>query len=280
MLSNIITSEYIQRALAEDLGPSVQDISADLCVPADMHANLKLNSRASGVIAGLGFVTRTFEMVDMTCQVQLLAQDGDIIEPGQCLATVQGPARSLLMAERTALNFITHLSGIATLTAQHVKAVQGTQAKIMDTRKTLPGLRAAQKYAVTCGGGVNHRFGLYDAVMIKDNHIALAGGIQSALDRVCSKAGHTIKIEVEVDTLDQLDEVLAHGGADIVLLDNMDIPTLGEAVSRAKGKIVTEASGGVTLKTVRAIAETGVDYISVGALTHSAPYFDIGLDDA
>ena len=197
---------------------------------------------------------------------------------GTTLAVIEGPAIAILSGERVALNFLGHLSGIATLTAAYAAKIAHTKAKITDTRKTTPGLRALEKYAVRCGGGVNHRFGLDDAVLIKDNHIAVAGGVGKALDAARAAVGHLVKVEIEVDTLDQLKQVLANGKADVVLLDNMDTKTLRDAVALCKGKIVTEASGGVTLETVAAIAKTGVDVISSGALTHSAPSLDVALD--
>jgi nicotinate-nucleotide pyrophosphorylase (carboxylating) len=205
-------------------------------------------------------------------------RDGAKLAANETIAEIEGPAVAILSGERVALNFVGHLSGIATLTAAYVAKVAHTGAKILDTRKTLPGLRALEKYAVRCGGGVNHRFGLDDAVLIKDNHIAVAGGITPALKSARAAVSHLVKVEIEVDSLDQLSEVLKAGGADAVLLDNMDLATLKRAVEMARGKVVTEASGGVTLDTVAKIAETGVDVISVGALTHSAPALDVALD--
>ncbi len=207
-----------------------------------------------------------------------MARDGDAVKANTTLATIEGAAIAILSGERVALNFLGHLSGIATLTAAYVAKVAHSSAKITDTRKTTPGLRALEKYAVRCGGGVNHRFGLDDAVLIKDNHIAVAGGVKPALEAARAAVGHLVKVEIEVDGLDQLREVLASGKADVVLLDNMDLKTLREAVALCRGKITTEASGGVTLETVAAIAETGVDVISSGALTHSAPSLDVALD--
>ena len=274
---NLLQIEAIvKQALNEDLGHG-RDITSELTIPSDAQAKAALRVRKPGVLAGLIVGLSAFTLVDGDFEITIHANDGDALEADQIVAEIEGPARSLLTAERTALNFIQQLSGIATLTNQYVKKVKGTDAKITDTRKTIPNLRALQKYAVRCGGGVNHRSGLDDAILIKDNHIATAGGIKAALDAV-QDAGHTLKIEIEVDTIMQLEEVLKHGGANIVLLDNMNVATLKKAVALCKGKIVTEASGGVTLETVKAVAETGVDYISVGALTHSAPALDMGLD--
>jgi nicotinate-nucleotide pyrophosphorylase (carboxylating) len=220
--------------------------------------------------------------MDPTARFEVLIPDGQDAEAGAVLAEVEADARALLSAERVALNLLGRLSGVASLTAQHVKAVEGTGARITCTRKTTPGLRALEKYAVRCGGGINHRYGLDDAILIKDNHIAACGGVTKALQRARAAAGHLVKIEIEVDTLTQLDEALAAQqaghGPDVVLLDNFSLDDLRLAVIRAKRKVVLEASGGVTLETVRAIAETGVDVISSGALTHSAPALDIGLD--
>jgi nicotinate-nucleotide pyrophosphorylase (carboxylating) len=234
-----------------------------------------MRSRRDGVAAGIKVAEMVFKNIDPSLNVTIFVKSGERVKPGTDFLSVEGSAASILSAERTALNFVTHLSGIATHTRRYVDLVAHTDATILDTRKTLPGLRALQKYAVASGGGTNHRFGLYDAILIKDNHIAVAGGIASALDAV---KGRSEKIEIEVDTLDQLQDVLDHGGAQVVLLDNMDIPTLTRAVAMAKRRILTEASGGVNLDTVRSIAETGVDYISIGAITHSAPALDVGLD--
>lgn len=274
-----IIENLIQRALDEDFGEA-GDVTTKAIVPEGKTITAVMRSRADGVAAGLKVAEMTFKKVDPTLDIVLHVKSGERVTPGREFMTVSGAASSILSAERVALNFVTHLSGIATLTRRFADLVAHTDARILDTRKTLPGLRALEKYAVAAGGGVNHRFGLYDAVLIKDNHIAVAGGIKTALDSV---HGRTEKIEIEVDTLAQLQEVLDYveqnkGGADIVMLDNMDIETLTQAVTMAKGKLATEASGGVTLDTVRAIAETGVDFISIGALTHSAPALDVGLD--
>jgi len=218
-----------------------------------------------------------FKTLDPFTQFEVFVGDGSRIEAGGVIARVSGEARTLLTAERTALNFLGHLSGIATLTARYVAEVAGTKARIIDTRKTTPGMRALQKFAVRCGGGINHRFGLFDAVLIKDNHIVASGGIAAALERARARVGHMVKVEIEVTNLDELDDALQLD-PDALLLDNMPLATLQAAVKEVAGRIVTEASGGVNLGTVRAIAETGVDLISVGALTHSAPVLDIGLD--
>lgn len=263
----------IQNALAEDLAHG-GDATTDAII-TDQTAQAVMRARQAGVAAGLDVAKRVFETVDPSLQMTAHAQDGDTIAPNQNLLSIDGSAASILKAERTALNLAMHLSGVASLTRKYVDLAAGTGAQIACTRKTLPGLRALEKQAVLAGGGINHRFSLGDMILIKDNHIAIAGGIKQALDAVKSK---NLKIMIEVDTLEQLREVLDHGGADYVLLDNMDAGTLKTAVALCKGKIITEASGGVNLETVRAIAQTGVDRISVGALTHSAPALDIGLD--
>jgi nicotinate-nucleotide pyrophosphorylase (carboxylating) len=266
----------VARALEEDLGLS-GDITSQACLPAGAKARVVMASRKAGVVSGVDVAVEAFRQLDERIRVTVLKQDGEKIAPGDVILKIEGNARAVLSAERTALNFMGRMSGIATLTAAYVERVKQTKARVLDTRKTTPGLRAFEKYAVACGGGVNHRFGLFDCILIKDNHVGVAGGVKPALKRAKKAAGSTVKIEIEVDSLAQLDEVLEEG-ADIVLLDNMDTATLAEAVRRARGRIVTEASGGVTLETVRAIAETGVDYISAGALTHSAPVLDLGLD--
>lgn len=278
MLSPLLIEKIVRAALDEDLGPGLQDITSSLTVPANRDIIAHITAREDGVLAGSIAGLSAFTIIDPELEITLNAHDGSALSAGETIATIEGNARSIMMAERTALNIIGHLSGIATLTGRYVDAVKGTGVTITDTRKTLPGLRALQKYAVTCGGGGNHRFGLYDAIMIKDNHIAAAGGIEDALNNANLLAGHTVKVEIEVDTLDQLQEVLNHGGADIVLLDNMNTDDLQTAVQMIDRSMISEASGGVNLETVRAIAETGVDVISVGALTHSAKNLDIGLD--
>ena len=277
MLSPLIIEELVKAAIKEDLGHGF-DITSNLLIPAGQPAKGVLRAREDGRLAGLIVALSTFSLTDIDFDMTVMAEDGDNLKKGDVIAEIVGPARSLLTAERVALNFLSHMSGVATLTAQYVERVKDTGAEVCDTRKTIPGMRLLQKYAVEIGGGANHRFGLDDAVLIKDNHIAVAGGISEALDQAYMLAGHTKKIEIEVDNLKQLDEVIANGKANIVMLDNFELPDLKKAVGRTKGRITTEASGGVTLETIRAIAETGVDYISVGALTHSAPALDIALD--
>ncbi len=265
--------EFLSAALAEDIGSG--DVTGNSVIPAGRQGELAFNAREPLTVAGLKYLTELFALVDPAVVVTLIAKDGDAVKAGARLATIKGAARALLAGERTALNLLQHLSGIATATHQYVEAVKGTKAKILDTRKTIAGLRHLQKYAVRCGGGTNHRMGLYDAVMIKDNHIAIAGGIRPAIEAARASG---LKVQVECDTLAQLDDALLIG-VDSVLLDNMDLATLAEGVKRARAKGVwSEASGNVNLDTVRAIAETGVDAISVGKLTHSVKAVDIGLD--
>lgn len=266
----------VRAALEEDLGRA-GDITSQLTIPADKIATAQFVARKPGRIAGLVCAEAAFRLVDPSVRFEVLQPDGSDVAPGTVLATVTGPARSILTAERVALNFLGPLSGTATATAALVKAAEGTKARIVCTRKTLPGLRALQKYAVRCGGGFNHRFGLDDAAMVKDNHVQAAGGITAAVTRLRAGLGHMVKIEVEVDRLEQLEEALAIG-VETILLDNMSDADLRRAVAMTNGRAVLEASGNVTLGTVRAIAETGVDYISSGAITHSAPNLDIGLD--
>lgn len=277
MPSPLLIEKIVRAALEEDLGHG-SDITSEITIPAGESAKAAIVAREPGILAGLIVALSAFSLVDPEFDMVIHAQDGDQIEAGAVIAEIEGPARSLMMAERVALNFITHMSGIATLTHRYVTEIKDTGAEICDTRKTLPGLRFLQKYAVKTGGGSNHRFGLDDAVLIKDNHIAIAGGIHEALDRAQILCDHTKKIEIEVGSLKELEGVLEHGGADIVMLDNMDLKTLQKAVRLCEGTIVTEASGGVTLETVRKIAETGVHFISIGALTHSAPALDMAMD--
>jgi nicotinate-nucleotide pyrophosphorylase (carboxylating) len=272
----LLIEEQVCAALVEDLGRA-GDITSQLTIPTDRIAAAKFVARKPGRVAGLICAEAAFRLVDQSVTFTAAKPDGSDVAAGHAIATVSGPARSLLTAERVALNFLGPLSGTATLTAALVAAVQGTRARIVCTRKTLPGLRTLQKYAVRCGGGFNHRFGLDDAAMVKDNHIQAAGGLKPAVERLRAGLGHMVKVEVEVDRLAQLEEALALG-VDTILLDNMSTDDMRRAVSLAKGKAVLEASGNVTLETVRAIAETGVDYISSGAITHSAPNLDIGLD--
>jgi nicotinate-nucleotide pyrophosphorylase (carboxylating) len=276
-LSPLAIDEAVQRALDEDLGRA-GDVTSIATIPPDVQAHAVLVARQAGVIAGLPLAVATLRRLSPDINIQAHLRDGNGVAKGVHILTISGPARAVLAGERTALNFVGRLSGIATLTADYVKRASGTKLRICCTRKTTPGLRALEKYAVRCGGGFNHRFGLDDAILIKDNHIAVAGGVKAVLERARARAGHLVKIEIEVDTLDQLREVLATGLADVVMLDNMDIPMLREAVAIAAGRVVLEVSGGVTLDSVAAIAATGVDYASSGALTHSAPNFDVALD--
>ena len=276
-LSPLAIEEATTRALDEDLGRA-GDVTSTATIPESAKAHAVLVARQAGVIAGLPLAIATFRKLSADILIQAYVRDGAAVAAGVHLLTISGPARAVLAGERTALNFVGRLSGIATLTADHVRHTAGTRMRICCTRKTTPGLRALEKYAVRCGGGFNHRFGLDDAILIKDNHIAVAGGIRAVLERARAHAGHLVKIEIEVDTLDQLREVLDTGIADAVLLDNMDIPTLTEAVRLAHGRVVLEASGGVTLSSIAKIAATGVDYASCGAITHSAPNFDVALD--
>ena len=275
-LPPFLVERAVAAALEEDLGQA-GDITTDPIIPAHATAEAEIVARKEGVIAGLDLAAASFKALDPDAQFVADVADGAHVAAGARLARVQGKARALLSAERVALNFLGHLSGIATLTAAYVAAIEGTKARIACTRKTTPGLRAFEKYAVRAGGGINHRFGLYDAVLVKDNHIAAAGGLAQALAKLRARTGHLVKVEVEVDTLDQLDEAL-HFPIDAVLLDNMDVATLKKAVAMVDGRVLTEASGGVNLETVRKIAETGVDLISVGALTHSAPRLDLALE--
>ena len=266
----------VEAALAEDLGRA-GDITTAATIPASAQAEAVIAARKPGVIAGLPLAEAAFRALDPSIRFDAAVADGARVSPGDIVARMSGPARPILSAERVALNYLGHLSGIATATAAFSDRISHTRAKIADTRKTTPGLRVFEKYAVRCGGGVNHRFGLDDAVLIKDNHIAVAGGIGPALRAAKAASGHLVKVEIEVDTLAQLDEVLAEG-ADAVLLDNMTPDILAQAVRRIGGRMIAEASGGVTLDTVKAIAESGVDLISTGWITHSAPVLDLGLD--
>lgn len=276
-LSSLAIDEAVTRALAEDLGRA-GDLTSIATIPEATTACAVMVARQAGRIAGLPLAVATLQKLSPGIRIEAHARDGNTVAAGEKLLSVTGPARAVLSGERTALNFVGRLSGVARLTADYVKRTEGTRARICCTRKTTPGLRALEKYAVRCGGGFNHRFGLDDAILIKDNHIAVAGGIRAVLERARSHAGHLVKVEIEVDTLDQLREVLDTGLADVVMLDNMDTATLRQAVSIAGGRVVLEASGGVTLDSISDIAATGVDYISSGALTHSAPNFDVALD--
>ena len=276
-LSSLAIEDAVHRALAEDLGRA-GDITSIATIPEQKQAKARFAARKPGVLAGLACAAEAFAQLDPAIEFRARMRDGDRLQAGDVAAEIAGGTRAILSAERTALNFATHLSGIATLTASFVAKVRHTKSKIVCTRKTIPGLRALEKYAVRCGGGHNHRFGMDDAVLIKDNHIAVAGGVVAALKAARAAVGHLVKVEIEVDSLAQLEEVLRTGGADVALLDNMDTATLKRAVDMAAGTIALEASGRVNLDTVAAIAETGVDMISVGALTHSAPALDLGLD--
>lgn len=278
-LSPLLIEDAVKAALKEDLGHGF-DATGTVLIPAGASAGAQIKVREDGILAGLIVALSTFSLTDMDFDMTIMCEDGAALKSGDVIAEIEGPARSLLSAERVALNFLGHMSGIATLTANYVEMIKDTGAEVCDTRKTLPGLRLFQKYAVHIGGGSNHRFGLDDAVLIKDNHIAVVGGINEALDQAYMLSGHTKKIEIEVDTLSQLEEALENGKADVIMLDNFALPDLEKAVKMANGRVVLEASGGVNLNTIRGIAETGVNYISVGALTHSAPNLDIALDIA
>src|SRR3984957_10691896 len=267
----------VTRALEEDLGRA-GDITSIATVPEDLSGRAVLAARQDGVIAGLPLVAAAFRRLAPEIEIVPHARDGAAIKGGAKLMTISGNARAILGAERTALNFLGHLSGIATATAEFARRIAHTKARVVCTRKTTPGLRALEKYAVRCGGGSNHRFGLDDAILIKDNHVAVAGGIKAVLTRDTQSAGHLVKVEIEVDTLDQLKEVLDVGLADVVLIDNFDLPSMREAVAMVAGRLVIEASGGITLDSAAVIAETGGDYLSSGALTHSVQNLDIGLD--
>lgn len=268
--------DVLRTALAEDLG-TAGDLTTDAIVDAAATAEAALVARQPGRIAGVDVVAATFALVDPDVEVAPVLADGDAVAAGAKLATVRGPARAILTGERVALNVLGRLCGIATATARLVAAVGDHPARITATRKTTPGLRALERYAVRAGGGADHRFGLGDGVLIKDNHVAVAGGVAPAVARARERAGHMVRLEVEVDTLEQLDEALALD-VDAVLLDNMAPATLAEAVRRVGDRATTEASGGITERTVAAVAATGVDLISVGWLTHSAPALDVGLD--
>jgi len=275
-LPRVLIEPLVRAALVEDLGRA-GDVTTDAIIPAEAVASAAIVARQPGVIAGLDLAALAFELTDPRLNFQAKVADGAVVAPGTELAVITGPARGLLTGERVALNFLGRLSGIATATAAVVAAVRPHPTRITDTRKTTPLLRAVEKYAVRAGGGSNHRFGLDDAVLIKDNHIAVAGGVDIAVARARAAVGHLVKIEVEVDTLGQLAEALA-AGAEVVLLDNMSLDQLRDAVAMCRGRAITEASGGVTLETAPAIAATGVDLISLGWLTHSARTLDLGLD--
>ena len=279
-LPDLLIDPVVRMALTEDLGRG-GDVTAQACIPEGARMKAVFAARKPGVLAGIDCVRLTVLAMDSQATIVLKMRDGETFEAGAILAEVEADARAFLAAERTALNLLGRLCGIATLTRAYVDAIKGTRARIADTRKTTPGLRALEKHAVACGGGANHRFGLDDAILIKDNHIAVCGGVSAAVRRARAAVGHLMKIEVEVDSLDQLDQALAET-PDVIMLDNFSLEALTEAVRRRKtspfGAVILEASGGVSLETVAAIARTGVDVISVGALTHSAPALDIGLD--
>ena len=276
-LPDLLLEPLIRAALIEDLGPA-GDITTRLVIPPTTRYGAKLNAREAGTVSGMQIAAIAFRLVDPALMVTLHCPDGSRCAAGDMLMEIQGPAASILSVERVALNFAGRLSGIATLTAAYVAETTGTNTRITCTRKTTPGLRLVEKAAVLHGGGFNHRFGLGDAILIKDNHIAAAGGIRPALTAARAAASHMLKIEVEVDTLIQLSELLAVGGADAVLLDNMDTPTLRHAVGMVAGRLITEASGNMALHRIAEVAACGVDYISAGALTHSARALDLGLD--
>ncbi len=275
-LPAVLIEPIVRAALLEDLGRA-GDITTDALVPPGVCAETALVARQPGVLAGMGWARAAFQLIEPALQIVVELPDGSQLAPGDLIATVSGPARGILTAERTALNFLCHLSGVASATASVVTAIRGHKARVCCTRKTMPALRAAQKYAVRVGGGSNHRFGLDDAVLIKDNHVAIAGGIRAAIQRARAGVGHMVKIELEVDTLEQLAEALALG-VDAVLLDNMGPEMLRRAVEMVDGRAITEASGRITPRTAPAVAETGVDLISIGWLTHGAAVLDIGLD--
>jgi nicotinate-nucleotide pyrophosphorylase (carboxylating) len=275
-LPRVMIEAQVREALIEDLGRA-GDITSDAIIPAATKAETALIARKPGVVAGLDVALLAFELVDPAIKAAVAKPDGSPLVKGDLIATIAGPARGILTAERVALNFLCHLSGIASATAAVVEAVKGTKARVICTRKTLPGLRNLQKYAIRVGGGFNHRFGLDDAVLIKDNHIAAAGGIRQAVERARAAIGHLVKIELEVETFEQLEEGLAVG-VDAILLDNMDVEAMRRAVGIVNGRAVTEASGGITPQTAPAIAATGVDLLSLGWLTHSVQHLDIGLD--
>jgi nicotinate-nucleotide pyrophosphorylase (carboxylating) len=275
-LPRLMFETQVREALLEDLGRA-GDITTDAIIPPTEQAKTALVARKAGVVAGLDVALLAFSLIDPAIKAQIEKPDGSRLARGDTIATIAGPIRGILTAERVALNFLCHLSGIASATRGVVDAVAGTKARVICTRKTIPGLRNLQKYAIRVGGGFNHRFGLDDAVLIKDNHIAAAGGIKPAVERARAAIGHLVKIELEVDTLAQLEEALAVG-ADAILLDNMGVEQMRQAVGIVKGRALTEASGGITPTTAPAIAQAGVDLLSLGWLTHSVQQLDIGLD--
>ncbi|PYF11869.1 nicotinate-nucleotide pyrophosphorylase [carboxylating] [Rhodobacter viridis] len=276
-LPDFLLEPVIRAALMEDLSP-MGDVTTRAVVPAATRYEARVNAREEGVVSGMQVATLAFRLVDPTLVVTTHVADGHPCGKGQCLMTISGSAASILMGERVALNFAGRMTGIASLTASFVAQTRGTKTRITCTRKTTPGLRLIEKTAVAHGGGSNHRFGLSDAILIKDNHIAAAGGIRAVLEAAKAARSHMMRVELEVDSLDQLDQALSIGGADVILLDNMDTPTLREAVALTHSRVVLEASGNMRLERIAEVAATGVDYISSGALTHSARTFDLGLD--
>ena len=275
-LPEVLYDEIVRQALREDLGRG-GDLTTDAIVPKDLEARALVVAREAGRIAGLDAALHAFRLLDPGCRAEIRRPDGSDAKAGEPVARVDARARALLTGERSALNLLGRLSGIASATRDVVARLQGLKTRVACTRKTTPGLRALEKYAVRVGGGETHRQGLDDAVLVKDNHVAIAGGVAEAVRRARASAGHLVKLEVEVDTLDQLDEAL-RAGVDVVLLDNMSLDALREAVSRCRGRALTEASGGIRPENVRAVAETGVDLVSLGWLTHSAPALDVALD--
>lgn len=275
-LPALLIEPVVRAALLEDLGRA-GDITTDNAVPSTARARARIAARQPGVVAGMDCAVAAFRLLDPDIRVDLRRGDGSRLDAGDVVALVEGPARAVLTAERVALNFLCHLSGVASATAELVRAVEGHRARITCTRKTTPGLRALEKHAVRAGGGISHRFGLDDGALIKDNHIIAAGGIEAAVERVRRGVGHMVKVEVEVETLEELDQAL-RAGVDAVLLDNMTPALLAEAVARIAGRAIAEASGRITRDSVAAIAASGVDVISAGWITHSAPALDLGLD--
>lgn len=276
-LPDFLLEPLVRAALTEDLSP-MGDITTRAVIPEGARYKARLNAREAGVVSGMQIAALAFRLVDPALRIETDVADGQPCAPGQTLMRIEGAAASILMAERVALNFAGRLSGIATLTAAFVAETKGTKARVTCTRKTTPGLRAVEKLAVTHGGGSSHRFGLSDAILIKDNHIAAAGGVRKVLEAARVARSHMMRVEIEVDSLRQLEEALNTGGADVVLLDNMDTPTLRAAVAINAGRVVLEASGNMRLERIAEVAQTGVDYISSGALTHSARTLDLGLD--
>ncbi|MGR3375929.1 carboxylating nicotinate-nucleotide diphosphorylase [Salipiger abyssi] len=276
-LPDMILDPLVRAALMEDLG-TYGDLTTRTVIPEGTRYSARIRAREAGIVSGMQIARIAFHMVDPALKLRVLKPDGAPIAPGDVLMEIEGDAASILSAERVALNFAGRLSGIATMTAAYVAETGGTQARITCTRKTTPGLRIVEKQAVLHGGGFNHRFSLSDAILVKDNHIAAAGGVRPVLQAIKARASHMIRVEIEVDTLDQLEEVLDEGGAEAVLLDNMDTGEIGEAVAMTAGRLCLEASGNMRLERIAEVATTGVDYISAGALTHSAKTLDLGLD--